>query len=106
MIKSKYALPSKLSQYSKKHMQLKTDKGSLPDFDKQVISIFDIEYQKGLDIDVALRVIKQYEGLGQINFNESLYLCGSKFNDISVGADFLKYDPNGNDNKIQFLINS
>lgn len=60
-------------------MQFKTDEGSFLDFNKQIISIYD-------------KIIREYEGLDQLNLNNRLYLWGSKNNDSSVAAHFLKYD--------------
>jgi hypothetical protein len=87
-------------------MQFKLLKGELPDYNKSVISTYDIEYEIGMDIEANFRILREFDGLSQLNLNNNLYLCGSKLNDTSVGAYLLKYDANNIGSNITFLINS
>jgi hypothetical protein len=87
-------------------MQFKQLKGELPDYNKSIISTYDIEYEIGMDIEAYFRIFREFDGLSQLNLNNNLYLCGSKLNDTSVGAYLLKYDANNIGSNIIFLINS
>jgi hypothetical protein len=87
-------------------MQFKLLKGELPDYNKSLISTYDIEYEIGMDIEVNFRILREFDGLSQLNLNNNLFLCGSKLGDISVGAYLLKYDANNVSSNVTFLINS
>jgi hypothetical protein len=87
-------------------MQLKLYKGELPEYNKSIVSTYDIEYEIGMDIEVNFRILREFEGLSQVNLNNNLFLCGSKLNDNSVGAYLLKYDTNNSSSNMTFLINS
>jgi hypothetical protein len=62
-------------------MQFKVIKGDLPEDNKSVISTYDIEYEVGMDIEVSFRILREFDGLAQVNLNNNIYLCGSKLND-------------------------
>ena len=44
--------------------------------------------------------------MAQLNLNDNIYFCGSKYNDYDSGAYFLKYEPNITSSNLNYLINS
>jgi hypothetical protein len=109
---------SRINPFSKKLMQIKSDLhdqdveqfnynriGNLVDSNKLTVCIYDIEYEKGVEIDVNLRIIKSTEGYSELNLNNSLYLCGSSMDDNS-SSFLIRCDPVKNGNNVTVLINS
>lgn len=86
-------------------MQYKKTKDS-PLEEKNLICLYDVEYRQSFDLDLNFFLIKDLEGLGQINFNNNLYLCGSPKNSVNTGSYLIKYDPKKANNQTSLLINS
>lgn len=82
----------------------KTKDGPLEE--KNTICLYDVEYRLSFDLDLNFFLIKDLDGLGQINFNNNLYLCGSPKNSVNTGSYLLRYDPKKANNQTSLLINS
>lgn len=74
--------------------------------EKKFISIYDVEYKQAFDIDLNFCLIKDLDGLGQINFNNNLYFCGSPRTHVNTGSYLLRYDPKKPNNNTSLLITS
>jgi hypothetical protein len=57
-------------------------------------------------LPIAFRILTDQKGLAQLNLNDTIYFCGSKYNDFYSGAYFFKYEPNVTGSNLNFLINS
>ncbi len=86
-------------------MQYKKTKDS-PLEEKNLICLYDVEYRQSFDLDLNFFLIKDLDGLGQINFNNNLYLCGSTKNSVNTGSYLLRYDSKKANNQTSLLINS
>jgi len=70
------------------------------------ICIFDIEYEEAVEICTNSIFLTNFDGLSQLNFDNTLYLCGGSLSEIATGSYFLKYEPNKMSNNLQILVNS
>jgi len=85
------------------HLSLETDMT----LGKNTISIYDIEYEKGMDIEPNFRIFQIFDGLSQLIFNNSLYFCGAGMDDTNSGSYFFRFDPSKmTNNNTTILINS
>jgi hypothetical protein len=76
-------------------MQLKVIQGDIEDSvnERNIMRIYDIEYDKGIEIEINFRIVDEFDGISQIVFNNCLYFCGAGRNDNFEGSYFLRYDP-------------
>lgn len=72
---------------------------------KTYIQIYDIECERGQEIEVNLRFLK-LEGMSQLNMNNCLYLCGNNDGKDHTGSSFIKFDPLKSHTSISYLVNS
>jgi len=86
-------------------MQYKKVKTSLLE-EKNLVCLYDVEYRHSYDLDLNFFLIKDLDGLGQVNFNNNLFLCGSAKNSVNTGSYLVKYDPKKVNNNTTILINS
>jgi hypothetical protein len=86
--------------------EFKFNKISTSQPQKNIVYIFDIEDETGLCMDLHIRIIKDLDGLSQLNFNNNLYLCGASMNNDLSGSSLLKLDPVKIGNNAYVLINS
>jgi hypothetical protein len=70
------------------------------------INVFDIEYEKGVELETYFRCFVKCDGLSQLNFNNHLYFCGASFEDNTNGSYLLRYDSSKITNNLNYLINS
>jgi hypothetical protein len=70
------------------------------------VYIFDIEEETGVEMDSNIKILKDLEGLSQLNFNNNLYLCGAGMKNDTSGSYLLKCDPVKVGNYPNILINS
>ncbi len=95
-----------MNQYSKKLMQFKKSNDTSND-QKNTICLYDVEYRENFDLELNFFLINKIDGLGQINFNNNLFLCGSPKNTVNIGSYLIKYDPKKvSTNSTAILINS
>lgn len=104
-----YQLKSqKIIEISQKEKERKNDKASKKkesNLNQKIVSLMMIDCEDEIIIDkeANLRVISDLNGYSQINYNDSLYLCGS--NNESTCSFLLHIDLNTT-NDIDILINS
>lgn len=72
----------------------------------KTICIFDIEYERAVEIETNSTFFNNFQGFSQLNFINSLYFCGACSSDKTNGSYFLKYEPNKPTKNVTFLINS
>jgi hypothetical protein len=94
------------SLMSPKTEELKFNKFTTPQPQQNVVYIFDIEDETGLSMESNIRILKDLDGLSQLNFNNNLYLCGASMNNDLSGSSLLKLDPVKIGNNANVLINS
>ena len=70
------------------------------------ICIFDIEYEEAVELHTNSIFLTNFDGLSQLNYNNTLYFCGGSLTDKATGSYFLKYEPNKPRDNLQILVNS
>jgi hypothetical protein len=105
--------PIRLNPFSKKLMTLKHTKDNLINtsgegdpLTQNLICIYDVEYERAMELEINSIFFNNIEGFSQLNFNNCLYFCGTGFSDKTNGSYFLKYEPNNPTKNVTILVNS
>jgi hypothetical protein len=85
-------------------MQMKTFNDDRNTFDKNLITIYDIEYNRATEVEPNFRIFKELNGLSQLNFQNSLYLCGAGEENSDSGSYFMRFDPLSSNHNVNILV--